>query len=51
MLRTAKNRGIRAQAAEVLARKQGGCAEVRGQVEREQAENRDAFARALKHCQ
>ena len=51
VLRTAKSRGIRAQAAEVLARKQGGCAEVRGQVEREQAENRDAFARAMKQCQ
>ena len=40
VLRTAKSRGIRAQAAEV-----------RGQVEREQAENRDAFARAMKQCQ
>jgi hypothetical protein len=37
--------------AEVLARKEGGCAEVRGQVAREQAEHRDAFARAMKQCQ
>ncbi len=51
VLRTAKSTGMRAQAAEVLARKQGGCAEVRGQVEREQAENREAFARAIKQCQ
>jgi hypothetical protein len=51
VLRTAKSTGMRAQAAEVLARKQGGCAEVRGQVEREQAGNRDAFARAMKQCQ
>jgi hypothetical protein len=51
VLRTAKSRGVRAQAAEVLARTQGGCAEVRGQVEREQAQNRDAFARAMKQCQ
>jgi hypothetical protein len=51
VLRSAKSTGMRVQAAEVLARKQGGCAEVRGQVAREQAEHRDAFARAMKQCQ
>jgi hypothetical protein len=51
VLRTAKRTGMRAQAAEVLARKQGGCAEVRGQVAREQAQHRQAFARAMKQCQ
>ncbi|HYY52293.1 MAG TPA: hypothetical protein VE755_05440 [Myxococcales bacterium] len=50
VLRTAKTTGMRAQAAEVLARKQGGCAEVRDQVAREQADRRDAFARAMKQC-
>src|SRR5207248_9935774 len=51
VLRGAKSAGIRAQAAEVLARKQGGCAEVRGQVAREALVERDAFARAMKQCQ
>jgi hypothetical protein len=51
VLRSARSTGMRAQAAEVLARKQGGCAEVRGQVAREQVEHRDAFARAIKQCE
>jgi hypothetical protein len=51
VLRGAKSMGMRAQAAEVLARKQGGCAEVRGQVAREAEQHRDAFARAMKQCQ
>jgi len=51
VLRTAKSTGMRAQAAEVLARKQGGCAEVRGQVARESQQHRDAFSRAMKQCQ
>lgn len=51
VLRSAKSTGMRAQAAEVLARKQGGCAEVRGQVAREAEQHRDAFARAMKQCQ
>jgi hypothetical protein len=51
VLRGAKSAGMRAQAAEVLARKPGGCAEVQGQIAREPAEHRDAFARAMKQCQ
>jgi hypothetical protein len=51
VLRGAKSTGMRAHAAEVLARKAGGCAEVQGQVEREPAENRGAFTRAMKQCQ
>ena len=51
VLRGAKSTGMRAQAAEILARKQGGCAEVRGQVVREAEQHREAFARAMKQCQ
>jgi hypothetical protein len=50
VLRSAKNAGLRAEAAEVLSRKQGGCTEVRDQVARERAEHRGAFRRALKRC-
>jgi hypothetical protein len=50
VLRSAQNMGVRAEAADVIARKQGGCAEVRTQVQREKAENRPAFERALKRC-
>jgi len=50
VLRSSRSMGVRAEAADVIARKQGGCAEVRTQVQREKAENRPAFERALKRC-
>ena len=50
VLRGSQDTGVRAVAADVLARKQGGCAEVKSQVQREKAENRPAFERALKRC-
>jgi hypothetical protein len=50
VLRTAKSAGLRAEAADVLSRKRGGCTEVRDQVTRERAEHREAFQRALKRC-
>jgi len=50
VLRNAKSAGLRAEAADVLARRQGGCAEVRGQVAREKSEHRAAFTRAMKRC-
>ena len=50
VLRSAKSAGLRAEAAEVLSRKRGGCTEVRDQVARERAEHREAFQRALKRC-
>jgi hypothetical protein len=50
VLRNAKSAGVRAEAADVLARRQGGCAEVRGQVARETSEHRAAFTRAMKRC-
>jgi len=50
VLRSAKSAGMRAEAANVLARKQGGCADVRDQVARENSEHRPAFSRAMKRC-
>ena len=50
VLRSSQSMGVRAEAADVIARKQGGCAEVRSKVQREKAENRPAFQRALKRC-
>ena len=50
VLRSARSAGLRAEAADVLARKQGGCAEVRDQVARETSEHRLAFTRAMKRC-
>jgi hypothetical protein len=50
VLRGSQDMGVRAVAADVIARKQGGCAEVKSQVQREKAENRPAFERALKRC-
>ena len=50
VLRSAKSAGLRGEAAEVMARKKGGCAEVRDQVAREKEESRVAFRRALDRC-
>lgn len=50
ILRAARSAGMRAEAADALSQKQGGCAEVRGQAAREKLEHRAAFARALKRC-
>jgi hypothetical protein len=50
VLRVAKSAGMRAEAADVLSRKQGACAEIRDQAAREKLEHRAAFARALKRC-
>lgn len=50
VLQSARSAGLRAEAADLMARKKGGCAEVRGQVAREKAEHRGAFERALKRC-
>lgn len=50
VLQSAKSTGLRAEAADVLATKRGGCAEVRTQVARERAEHREAFQRALRRC-
>jgi hypothetical protein len=50
VLRGSQNMAVRAEAADVMARKQGGCAEVRSQVQREAADSRPAFERALKRC-
>ena len=50
VLRGSQSMGVRVEAAEVIARKQGGCDEVRSQVQREKAEDRPAFQRALKRC-
>lgn len=51
VLKTARSMGLRAEAADLLSRKSGGCAEVRDQVAREKAEHRSAFDRAMKRCQ
>jgi hypothetical protein len=51
VLRSARNPGLRAQAAEALSRSKGGCTEVRDQVAREPKANRGAFERALKRCE
>jgi hypothetical protein len=50
VLKTGRTAGLRAEAADVISRKQGGCAEVRDQVAREKQEHRPAFERALKRC-
>jgi len=50
VLRSAKSAGLRAEAADVISRKKGGCVEVRDQVAREKGENREAFRRALDRC-
>lgn len=50
VLRSARSAGMRAEAADVLARRQGGCTEVRDQVARERSEHRAAFTRAMKRC-
>ena len=50
VLRSARNPGLRAQAAEAMSRSKGGCTEVRDQVAREAKANRGAFERALKQC-
>jgi hypothetical protein len=50
VLRSAKSSGLRAQAADVISRKKGGCVEVRDQVAREKGENREAFRRAMDRC-
>ena len=50
VLRTAKSAGLRAEAAEVMSRKKGGCLEIRDQVAREKEESRVAFRRALDRC-
>ena len=51
VMRNAKSPGLRAEAADVISRKKGGCAEVRAQVGREVAEHKGAFERALKRCE
>jgi hypothetical protein len=50
VLRAARSAGMRAEAADVLSRTQGACAEVRDQAAREKLEHRAAFDRALKRC-
>jgi hypothetical protein len=50
VLHSARSPGLRAEAADVMSRKQGGCAEVRDQLSREKAEHRPAFDRAMKRC-
>ncbi|HTO97446.1 MAG TPA: hypothetical protein VMK66_10425 [Myxococcales bacterium] len=50
VLRSAKSPGLRAEAADLISRKQGGCAEVREQLGREKAEHKPAFDRAMKRC-
>ncbi len=50
VLHGARTPGMRAVAAEVLAEKKGGCAEVRGQAARESPDHRKAFRRALDRC-
>jgi hypothetical protein len=50
VMRSAKSAGLRAQAADVISRKQGGCTQVRQQISRERAEHKGAFERALKRC-
>jgi hypothetical protein len=50
VLQSARSAGVRAEAADVLARKKVGCAAVRDQVARESDEHRPAFDRALKRC-
>lgn len=50
VLHTSRSMGLRAEAADLISRKQGGCAEVRDQVAREKAEHRHAFERAMKRC-
>ncbi len=50
VLQAARSAGLRAEAADVMARKKGGCAAVRQQVARERPEHRGAFDRALKRC-
>jgi hypothetical protein len=50
VLHSARSLGLRAEAADVVSRKQGGCAEVRDQLSREKAEHRPAFDRAMKRC-
>ena len=51
VMRSAKTPGLRAEAADVISRKKGGCVEVRAQVGREAAEHKGAFERALKRCE
>jgi hypothetical protein len=50
VLHGARTPGLRAEAADVISRKEGGCGEIRDQVAREKAEHRGAFDRALKRC-
>ena len=50
VLHSARSPGLRAEAADVISGKQGGCAEVRDQVTREKVEHRPAFDRAMKRC-
>ena len=50
VLQSARSAGLRAEAADLMTRKKGGCAEVREQVARESARHRGAFDRALKRC-
>ena len=50
VLRSAKSAGLRAEAADVISRKKGGCVEVREQISREKTEHREAFRRALDRC-
>jgi len=49
VLRTARDAGVRGVAAEVMAAS-GGCAEVKAQVAREEADQRPAYRRALARC-
>jgi hypothetical protein len=51
ILTGARSMGLRAEAADLISRKSGGCVEVRDQVAREKAEHRGAFDRAMKRCQ
>jgi hypothetical protein len=51
ILTGARSMGLRAEAADLISRNSGGCAEVRDQVAREKADHRRAFDRAMKRCQ
>jgi hypothetical protein len=50
VLNGGRTTGLRAEAADLISRKQGGCKEIRDQVAREKVEHRGAFDRALKRC-
>ena len=50
VLRSARSAGMRSTAADVLSRRKSGCAAVREQAAREEAEHRGAYESALARC-